>query len=212
MRADTARVTRRLGVWIVILLGVSVAIGFAVSAGIGDGAERAILGTIAFRDGRTSGALIGFARALSWFGDTERRTLFVVACAGWFVWKKRRWAALVMAVTPLLASVMSSIMKEAFARARPDVVPHLDTVTNMSYPSGHASNAAATFILLALLLPGPYRMAAAVIGAALIGWSRWALGVHWPSDVVGGWIFGTAFALIGAHIVERKEGEGRLAR
>jgi undecaprenyl-diphosphatase len=193
---------------ITALIAATLLLGFVVRAGIGGPAERAIMLALAFRAGQTPDALVAAARWISWFGNTEQRTILVMLFAAWLVWKKRSLAALVIAVVPALTLVLTSALKEAFDRARPTIVPRIDQVTELSFPSGHASNAAATFVLLALVLPGQsprLRMGLAIVGALLIGWSRVALGVHWPTDVIGGWLLGTAFALIGIHLVRKSE-------
>ena len=202
--------TQRNGrlVWATLLILIVIAIGVAASAGVALPLEKAALKAMAFRAGRTPDIVISLAQWITWMGDAAQRTVLLVVCAAWLFWKKRPRAALVVAIVPILASVMSSFLKEAFARARPVVVPHLDHVTNLSFPSGHATNAAAAFLLIAFLVPGKspsFRIALAVFGALLIGGSRLALGVHWPSDVIGGWLLGFAFALAGFEIANQLE-------
>jgi undecaprenyl-diphosphatase len=105
-----------------------------------------------------------------------------------------------MLVVPALAGATSSILKQIFARARPDVAPHLDSISNLSFPSGHATSAIAILLLAALIMPARQKtlwIALAGIGAGAIGASRVLLGVHWPSDVLGGFLWGTGFALAG---------------
>jgi undecaprenyl-diphosphatase len=92
--------------------------------------------------------------------------------------------------------------KYLFGRGRPDVEGHLVAVHSMSFPSAHAGNSTITYLAIALcvapLLGTKGRIAAiaaAFILAVAIGLSRVALGVHWPSDVVGGWAFGLAWTL-----------------
>jgi undecaprenyl-diphosphatase len=196
----------RLIIVALICAAFTLAIGFAVSMGIGSALDRQILTSTALRSGRDSGALISLFQWITWLSDSAQRTGMVLLTALWLVWKARRRAALIIIVVPILAGVTNSVLKEAFARARPDIVPHLDNIGNLAYPSGHAANAMAFFLLAALILatkrPVLWR-SVAVAAAILIGTSRVLLGVHWPSDVIGGWLWGAACALIGWWAVTR---------
>jgi undecaprenyl-diphosphatase len=191
-----------------MLVAGAVALGFAVSAGMGQAQDIALFKALALRQGVSADWMIKAAGVFTWFGDASQRTIFAVAIALWLVWERRFKAALIMAVLPPLGNVASSLLKEAFARSRPTLVPHLDSVTNLAYPSGHAA-AGAVFVLAALLVPGGQprvRLAAALIVMALIGLSRPMLGVHWPSDVMGGWMIGMSYAVFGAALVKIWEG------
>jgi membrane-associated phospholipid phosphatase len=191
------------------LLGTVVLLGLLVTAGIGLDAEKAALWAISLRQGTAPDFVIASVRAMTDLGGAGPRSLIMVGFAGWLLWRRRPYAALVMAVVPPLAAVTSSLLKEAFGRDRPHVVPHLDFVTNLSYPSGHAVNATTVLLLAALLLPGTQprtRLGLAAAGAVLVGVSRMLLGVHFPSDVIGGWMLGLAFAMAGATLVKQIEG------
>lgn len=116
---------------------------------------------------------------------------------------KRRWreAALLTGIV-VGGRLTIEAQKLLFARARPDVEGHLVAVHSMSFPSAHSGNATITYLAIALcaapLLPrraGLAAIAAALLLALAIGLSRVALGVHWPSDVIGGWTFGLAWTL-----------------
>ncbi|MGO8804409.1 phosphatase PAP2 family protein [Candidatus Binatus sp.] len=90
-----------------------------------------------------------------------------------------------------------------FARPRPDVVSHAPRVFTTSFPSGHATLSAITYLTIAALLarayPSPilelYFMLLAALLTVLIGLSRIYLGVHFPTDILGGWCIGTAWAI-----------------
>ena len=198
----------RLIIAALICAALTLAIGFAVSMGIGSARDREILTSTALRSGRDSGVVISLFQWITWLSDSAQRTGMVLLTALWLVWKARRRAALIIIVVPILAGVTNSVLKEAFARARPDIVPHLDNIGNLAYPSGHAANAVAFFLLAALILatkrPVLWR-SVAVSAAILIGTSRVLLGVHWPSDVLGGWLWGAACALIGWWAVTRAQ-------
>ena len=95
-------------------------------------------------------------------------------------------------------------MKLFFARVRPDLVAHLDPIASPSFPSGHANNAAVVYILFIMLVPQarrPWWQFAAAAMIVLTGLSRIMLGVHWPTDVLGGWMLGTSFALGAAAVI-----------
>ncbi|MEQ1687266.1 MAG: phosphatase PAP2 family protein [Sphingopyxis sp.] len=115
----------------------------------------------------------------------------------------------VLVATSLSSFMTSEVLKTAFARPRPDIVPHLDAVHSLSFPSGHATSAAVVYMLFAMLVPTQRRalwLCAAATMTIATGWSRVALGVHWPSDVIGGWLLGGAFALIGYAAAQYFEG------
>ena len=115
---------------------------------------------------------------------------------------RREWRA----ATALLAITWSgrllvSMQKDWTARVRPDAQGHLIPVESFAFPSGHAANATMVWLCLALLLPrtpGGRALAvwAAVWLAIAVGTSRVMLGVHWPSDVIGGWAFGLFWTLL----------------
>lgn len=116
----------------------------------------------------------------------------------------RRWrdgATLALSVigTPLL--IVS--LKPLYGRPRPSVVSHLALVDSASFPSGHSIAAAIFFGTLALLAAQSVRSAArraliallALFFVGLVALSRMYLGVHYPSDVVGGVLAGTAWSI-----------------
>lgn len=100
--------------------------------------------------------------------------------------------------------VLNWLLKLAFSRARPDVVPHLREVMSSSFPSGHALTSAAVYLTLGTLLmriaqgrlAKYYCIAIAMFVTFLVGVSRVFLGVHYPSDVVAGWLIGMSWALL----------------
>ncbi|MFD1744593.1 phosphatase PAP2 family protein [Rhizobium helianthi] len=124
----------------------------------------------------------------------------------------RRFSIAVFTLCSILGGWMvSSILKIAIARPRPDIVPHLVDVSDLSFPSGHAMLSAVTYLTLGALLSRTQKTPAArffMIGTALfltliIGMSRIFLGVHYPTDVLGGWCAGAAWA-VGCWLVARR--------
>lgn len=112
---------------------------------------------------------------------------------------RRAWAFVAIVLSGRL---MVEAQKWVSARARPDE-QHLVTVTSLSFPSGHSANAAIVYFTIALLLAPSLEsrwsrrllLAGAAIVSVAVGFSRMILGVHWPSDVVGGWAFGLFWTL-----------------
>ncbi len=103
---------------------------------------------------------------------------------------------------------LAEAQKYSIARVRPDVEPHLVVVKTSSFPSGHAANSMIFYLALALVLTAGTRWhrpaaVAAVLLSLLIGTSRVMLGVHWPSDVVGGWAFGLLWVLLTLRLAGR---------
>jgi undecaprenyl-diphosphatase len=137
--------------------------------------------------------------------------LFTLVVAGFFAFT-RRWRALVIFLAAIGgASVLDSLLKLSFHRARPEIVPHLTYVTNASFPSGHAMISAATYLTVGAMLARTqpsmrvrvYLLVVFITTTLLIGISRLYLGVHWPSDVFAGWCAGAAWALVFWVIAER---------
>jgi undecaprenyl-diphosphatase len=106
--------------------------------------------------------------------------------------------------------VLNWLLKAVFARSRPDIVPHLREVMSSSFPSGHALTSAAVYLTLGALLmriaegrlAKYYCIAIAMLLTVLVGSSRVFLGVHYPTDVVAGWLIGMSWALL-CWVVER---------
>ncbi len=183
------------------LLALALVLGVLVTWGdVGHSFDTRGLRQLALRSGQSPDGLIGFFQSVSWAADAAQRSLLLLAFTLWLFWQKRWRAGLVMLIFPALAGATSSILKQIFARPRPEVVPHLDTFANLSFPSGHATNAVAILLLAALVLPKKRRVMWGCLAGGvgvLVGMSRLALGVHWPSDVLGGLLWGTGFALAG---------------
>ena len=130
-------------------------------------------------------------------------TMMVVFAGVYLLLLGKAGKVAVMVGSIVTGTSLVSVFKGAFDRARPDIVEHLTHATSSSFPSGHATAAAVTYLTLGLMLANAqtrrrakiFIIWCAVVIAALVGVSRVYLGVHWPSDVVAGWGFGAAWAV-----------------
>ena len=142
-------------------------------------------------------------RDVTALGGVTVMTLVTVVAVLAFLMHGRRLHAALLGATVLLADVSSEVLKHIYARPRPDLVPHGSYVYSASFPSGHSTMSAATFLTLAMLIASlepksDVKVMVYILAVALmlaIGFSRVYLGVHWPSDVLAGWCLGAAWAL-----------------
>jgi undecaprenyl-diphosphatase len=166
-------------------------------------AEQAVAG---------SDALLLAARAVTLLGDPLLLWLAVLVAAG-LLWTRghRRLAGFLLTVR-VGAQLLSSGLKEAVDRARPVFEVPVDAALGASFPSGHALGAAAVwtaFAVVALTVasarPGRGRLlVAGALGIALlVGASRVLLGVHYPSDVAGGFLLGSGWTALCAAVFLR---------
>ncbi|RJF90478.1 phosphatase PAP2 family protein [Sphingomonas cavernae] len=145
-------------------------------------------------------------RGASWFGDGWPRSLIALAFIGYLVWRKLYRAVSYVLYTALgIAALNAWVLKALFHRPRPEIVERLtDVDATWSLPSGHAANSAAVYgamALIATVLWWRKRQRHAIwtvtgLLVLVIGLSRIWLGVHWPSDVVAGWLVGAGWALL----------------
>ncbi len=167
---------------------------------------------------------VGFERAVFGVTDLAGSPLLLVAVVAVvaLVWARRWEAALAVVLAVGLTKAMVALAKALVDRPRPDPTEALDAVTQASFPSGHAASAAALYFTLTFLalraLPGPAGRAVAALGAmlvAVIGLTRVYLGVHYPLDVVAGWLTGGLLAMAAWGLAVRfvpRGGPGEVAR
>ena len=152
--------------------------------------------------------LLTLARLFTALGEPTVLIGACVATALWLWYRGRGRLGLTLLLIAMIGRGLSEAQKYWIARARPDLEPHLVIVKTQSFPSGHATSSMIFYLALALALAGHTRWdrtaaAGAVLLSLLIGTSRVMLGVHWPSDVIGGWAFGMLWVLLTLRPAER---------
>lgn len=142
-------------------------------------------------------------RDLSGLGSTVSLTLMVTMTSGFLLLVGRKRVAIAVASASATGAVAVHLLKGLFARPRPGPEFSDLAAMGMSFPSGHASMSTIVFLTTAALLCSTrqrgveraYILGAGMSLAVLVGLSRIALGVHWLTDVLGGWMVGTAWAM-----------------
>ncbi len=158
--------------------------------------------------------LLEAMHAFTALGYGTTLTAIVLLGVGWFLYRGERLATGMLALTGVGGLLVEMAVKLAVDRPRPSVVLPLAPMDAWSFPSGHAMMTMAIFLALAVLIGRGVRsgrMRAALVGTALAlsavtGFSRFYLGVHYPSDVAAGWLLGVSWACVCWLI------EGRLRR
>jgi membrane-associated phospholipid phosphatase len=160
------------------------------------------------------GSFVSAMRLLSTVGSTAVWVPVFALVVAWLLWRRLPRLALFVVVTVAGSSVLNQVVKVAVDRSRPVLSNPVAHANGMSFPSGHAQAAIVGYtVLLLVFLPvvhGVWRRAAVCVAVLLvlaIGFSRVALGVHYVSDVLAGYILGAAWvtAMIGAFNAWRVE-------
>jgi undecaprenyl-diphosphatase len=155
-------------------------------------------------------------RDITALGGVTVLTLMTVLTVAYLFLARQRAIAVFMFLSIAGGWLVSSALKLGVARPRPEIVPHLVEVHDLSFPSGHAMLSAVTYLTLAALLSRAeqyrstriFMIATGMFLTFIIGLSRLYLGVHYPTDVLGGWCAGAVWAagcwLVARRFIERK--------
>lgn len=157
------------------------------------------------------------ARIVTFFGNGWVVAAVVVAALAFLLLRRRFPDALFIGLSAAGTAILVAVAKHLIDRPRPVASVRLVTATGAAFPSGHAAQSVACYCALAFVVVHATRskrtrflvVAAAALVAFSIGASRVYLGVHWPSDVVSGWMIagGWLLALAGARRALEPENE-----
>lgn len=167
---------------------------------------------------------IEVVRDVTSMGSIVVVVIITLSVVGYLFLTGKQALAWLMLIAVVGGIALNDLLKVAFARARPDFVTHAARVFTTSFPSGHATLSAITYLTIGALLARSqpsfalslYFILLAALLTVLIGVSRVYLGVHYPTDVLAGWCIGAAWAigcsLIMAHLqsIGRIEPSGQL--
>jgi undecaprenyl-diphosphatase len=195
---------------------------FALGAEVGEGDTGAFdrqLITL-LRSSGNGGEPIGPA----WFKDSMRDVtalggftflmLMTIVVVLALLFHRKRREAIILATTAISAQTSIEILKILYDRPRPALLmPQIHALTK-SFPSGHTTESTAIFLTVATVIASletkhhPKILAYIVATFAIfaVGVSRVYLGMHWPTDVLGGWVLGATWAMAAWIILRRKPG------
>lgn len=143
------------------------------------------------------------------FSPGVLRVAAAVVAVAWFAWRRARRGPLVLAAAAVGTMVLDPVAKVIVDRDRPHFSNPVAHAAGQSYPSGHAFTSFAVVIAVLLICTPRARRVALVPGVlvvAAVGFSRLMLGVHYLSDVVGGWLLGAALLALTVFVLDRLSG------
>ena len=157
-------------------------------------------------------------RDITALGGATIVTLVVGSAAVYLFLRRKSHAAWLMLLAVVSGVVVSTVLKNVIGRERPSVGSDLTTVITYSFPSGHSMLSAVAYLALGTMLARTesqrtvriFFMTVAVLTTLLVGISRVYLGVHYPSDVLGGWTAGLCWAIIWWVVARMLQRQGKV--
>jgi len=148
--------------------------------------------------------LLNVAKDITALGDYTVLTLVTILTLGYCLMTRYYTAFFMVFVAVNSGDLLMVLLKDIFRRQRPEIVPHLVEAAYTSFPSGHAMMSAIVYLTIGAILARIearkavkiYLIAAFALLSLLIGISRVFLGVHYPSDVIAGWLAGITWGTL----------------
>ena len=183
--------------WIAFLALAGLWLAMLVYGGPDEAWDRQVFAEI---HGGTEQSVIRWAGLVTQLGGWIPLTVIGIAAVAFLAVKRRRRAALLL-VMLFVGRMAVELHKLLTGTPRPPIAGEVLVDASLSFPSGHAANSMITYVAVALLVPVAQRNRAIAVVLAIslsivIGLSRIVIGVHWPSDVIGGWAFGLLWVVI----------------
>lgn len=191
----------------------------AVVAGSTQAFDESVLRALRRADdlGTPRGAawLVQAGRDVTALGGSPVLLLVILATAVYLALQRHFKTVVLVFVAGFGGMLVNLGLKQLIARERPTLVPHLMEVSSPSFPSGHAMISAAVYLSLGLLIARihprrrekAYILGVAITATVLVGLTRVYLGVHYPTDVLAGWLAGAGWALgcgLAVQLLERR--------
>jgi undecaprenyl-diphosphatase len=135
---------------------------------------------------------------ISALGSITIVVLVTILASGFLIIRKEYRQVRIILFAAISGGIIELLIKEILSRQRPRIVPHLVNVDSLSFPSGHSVMSAIIYLSLISIIFSLdikrsikiYFLYSAILLILIIGFSRVYLGVHYPSDVLGGWALG----------------------
>ena len=190
-------------------------IAILVSAGLTKSFDDTIL--LSMRQTENASIPVGpawlknFMIDISSLGSVSIIVLIVVFVSGFLIIKRDFKLLRVILFAAIGGGIIDLLLKILFTRPRPEIVPHFVNAEFWSFPSGHSIMSSVVYLsLAAIFIPvkmneniKKYFLIFAVVITLLVGLSRIYLGVHYPTDVLAGWLLGTAWSCISILLADK---------
>lgn len=194
-----SRLTLAAALWLILGLGISTGVIWAfagIAEEVAEGDTRAFdEAVLLWIHAAFPAWLDGSMRLITSLGYYRVVAPLLAVCVAFFYWRGWRLSAVLLVASTAGGMFLTTVLKFVFQRTRPDIIATGYEAGFFSFPSGHATVAVGFYgtltVILAYRARGAWRWTLAALGVALvllIGFSRLYLGVHYPTDIIAGYL------------------------